>query len=1069
MHESTALQDGIDQLVAQVRHVVPGVRGGADDCSDTMSEGSNGGGFDVGAWGEELFSVAEMRDELERLRVENSASSQNGGSSIGYSTEALMCQLPAMVPPLPRGLFVTSKMEAVLAAVLSNSPAVSEAQKSCQIGFCGMGGIGKTTVSTWVVHNEAVRTQFGMIAWISLGQSPFVDACINLLYLQLAGTELADSLSPDQKHEHLKQAFLNRSVLLVLDDCWDAEVAKHFTWIDQTTNSKVLISSRVRGALEGGEIIEVTVPLVADAVKMLLSTAGMELELFQSRKEVVQVVELCKRLPLTIGIAGKLIRQMTTGSSMSDSRDWADVVDLLKSEINDPQGDLSVEERVIRASINSIPAKLRGPVTRLFCGFALAPEDTHLPLPVIGMVYDACTNSDSDINTPNAVNVSATAAAATTAAAAASPTAGVPLSRMRIRKYLKILIDRSLVLGSVDRPQLHDVMLDYVQKELCGNPYKEAQRRLVDALRGSDRMPKSATGGYMKQCAKHHIAEAYDDVWGKSEQAMSWLEDHQNGVQDAVAFATVAVLPNVEMLATEAEDAKLWWSAALRWNAVAFVNTYKAGSPRAGLEAWTRAVEASAKIAPPAVGTGCGSYTQFAADTLSLMAFTRMLMTWLPSVGVTYGSRIRALLLSEAGVANPLLQLKIFHAIDWFASILAGDTSVYAATNLKYCEMILATNDESTDAYAHLSEHERYMTSSMKASILTFGGDEMLFHTPGFKFDCFGPNGDNLVKWFNSYNYEDHHAYLSEQLSADPVVVANASSWILTMQYGRVGDAITILEERLRLLEILEADKMSSSRAFDIALALSNFLLDFHVHGQPQMMQKTIETFGITWDSVSGYLSDLPLSHYTPMEHKGQDFAGVGSRKRLLWQIQSFMVMNLDVPPSKAIEWLESLPGNQEFIAFSMTLPTHDVHAFWGGDHQTCWIALAHEKFELYEGALRFCGLALETDLLKAGAPNIRWALTVAWACKGRVLIKLNRYTEALAAFQTGIESSKDSYPMMQALACRELANCNCEVAPPAFVAAVEQAKRDLDLQLQGFGGRMSKTEFNMLSIAPPA
>ena len=145
------------------------------------------------------------------------------------------------------------------------------------------------------------------------------------------------------------------------------------------------------------------------------------------------------------------------------------------------------------------------------------------------------------------------------------------------------------MLGSVDRPQLHDVMLDYVQKELCGNPYKEAQRRLVDALRSGDRMPKSATGRYIKQCVKHHIAEAYDDVWGESEQAMSWLEDHQNGVQDIFAFSTVAVLPNVQMLATEAEGGKLWWSAALRWNALAFVTTHKAGSPLAGLESWTRA------------------------------------------------------------------------------------------------------------------------------------------------------------------------------------------------------------------------------------------------------------------------------------------------------------------------------------------------------------------------------------------------------------------------------------------------------------------------------------------------
>lgn len=149
----------------------------------------------------------------------------------------------------------------------------------------------------------------------------------------------------------------------------------------------------------------------------------------------------------------------------------------------------------------------------------------------------------------------------------------------------------------------------------------------MDALRSGDRMPKSATGRYIKQCVKHHIAEAYDDVWGESEQAMSWLEDHQNGVQDIFAFSTVAVLPNVQMLATEAEGGKLWWSAALRWNALAFVTTHKAGSPLAGLESWTRAVEATAKIAPPDLGTGYGSYTQFAADSLSLLAFSRMLIT----------------------------------------------------------------------------------------------------------------------------------------------------------------------------------------------------------------------------------------------------------------------------------------------------------------------------------------------------------------------------------------------------------------------------------------------------------
>ena len=73
----------------------------------------------------------------------------------------MLCPLPAIVPLSPRGMFVTSEMEAVLEGVLSGA---------VQVGFCGMGGIGKTTVSAWVVRSEDVRKKFEMVAWITLGK-----------------------------------------------------------------------------------------------------------------------------------------------------------------------------------------------------------------------------------------------------------------------------------------------------------------------------------------------------------------------------------------------------------------------------------------------------------------------------------------------------------------------------------------------------------------------------------------------------------------------------------------------------------------------------------------------------------------------------------------------------------------------------------------------------------------------------------------------------------------------------------------------------------------------------------
>jgi hypothetical protein len=314
-------------------------------------------------------------------------------------------------------------------------------------------------------------------------------------------------------------------------------------------------------------------------------------------------------------------------------------------------------------------------------------------------------------------------------------------------------------------------------------------------------------------------------------------------------------------------------------------------------------------------------------------------------------------------------------------------------------------------------------------------------------------------------------------------------------------------------------------------MAMPNLLVCFHVLGQTEMVKKLIQTVGFTFDSVSNFLSEATVNlPYTSMEQLGHG-GGVLSLKRLLWHIQSFIILHLDLPVSKAIAWCKSLPDDETFIQCSMTMPTHDHGSLLGCNHQTCFMALAHEKVGLYEGALRFCRLALEPDLLKAGAPYSKWALTIASACQGRVLCKLNRYIEALVSFQAAIATSKESYPMMEAMAYRELANCDVtgkgsghvaiydydaidadeisfqegdalehvqstanegwfsgsvvrtgksgnfpetyvETAagvPAAVLEAVAQAGSNLEEKLKEFDGRLTRAEFDTLTIALPA
>jgi hypothetical protein len=163
-----------------------------------------------------LFTADEVRGELERLRADLDAASARPARVVAGQIGP--CALPAGVPELGGGVRVSSEMRQLALALLPpTSGPTGGAGASCRVGFCGMGGIGKTTISTWLVRRDDVRQQFDAIAWLPLGQTPSVVKCQDLLHLQLTGSELAAELGPDERREKLRQAMLGVKLLLVLD------------------------------------------------------------------------------------------------------------------------------------------------------------------------------------------------------------------------------------------------------------------------------------------------------------------------------------------------------------------------------------------------------------------------------------------------------------------------------------------------------------------------------------------------------------------------------------------------------------------------------------------------------------------------------------------------------------------------------------------------------------------------------------------------------------------------------------------------------------------------------------
>ena len=176
------------------------------------------------------------------------------------------------------------------------------------------------------MRQDSCRSKYDKIIWVPLGQHPNLARCQEMMLVQLNGDRFADGMSADQKKEELNVAMTGRSILLVLDDAWEPEhIAVRVTpihrplascyshlrapqlldVIDDTTSSRVLLSSRVRGLLERtDDIVDVGLPTEDEAVSMLLSTAGMKLD--TTPPEALAIVKFCNLLPLAIGIAVRL-------------------------------------------------------------------------------------------------------------------------------------------------------------------------------------------------------------------------------------------------------------------------------------------------------------------------------------------------------------------------------------------------------------------------------------------------------------------------------------------------------------------------------------------------------------------------------------------------------------------------------------------------------------------------------------------------------------------------------------------------------------------------------------------
>eukprot|EP01043_Picozoa_sp_COSAG02_P047011 COSAG02_NODE_4462_length_5335_cov_42.590718_2_plen_495_part_00 len=430
MHDDATAQQNIQGLIDQVRAAAPTIalKPGTASARAADPKPAPVSGIES----EEMLGLRSeidgLRKDLAKAVAHHAPTSSSGGAVEGKS----LAPIPAEVPPLSVSLRPTPDMLRLKQMLIghdgtasSNGKMAVTSQKS-KVGALGMGGIGKTVTASWLARDVDIRTHFEVIVWVTLGQTPVLERMKALIHLQLTGDELAADTSPEQAKERITVAMRGVCVLLILDDCWEEEHEKALNYVDTTTASKVLITTRIRG-LGGASQLELGLPSEDESVKMLLSSAGLA-HLDPVPPEASEVVQIAGRLPLAVDLAGSMLRDFGVSG-----KDWTGIPDILRQEMraggsdSENADETTVEYRVLAASLSSIPIRDRDACNKCFRVFALVAEDTFVPISAFRILLSAVTAQQELV--PD----------------------------LQVRRWLQVLINRSVVLGSWERPSLHDI------------------------------------------------------------------------------------------------------------------------------------------------------------------------------------------------------------------------------------------------------------------------------------------------------------------------------------------------------------------------------------------------------------------------------------------------------------------------------------------------------------------------------------------------------------------------------------------------------------------------------------
>ena len=313
------------------------------------------------------------------------------------STSSQLSMVPLTVPELPdvvsARLDVVAEMRVhLLGFMASGTVSLSSVKGKSKVAAHGQGGVGKTTMAAMLVNDPLVRQAFDRIGWVSVGQTPNIMEVQRSLFAQLTGAPMPskDSASVETQLEDLQTACKGKRLLVVLDDVWDRIHERQLNCVDSYTASKQLVTTRIRGLMQGCDEVSLNLMAPDEATDLLLRAGHVTDADEASTAAARQIAELCGFLPLYLMICGGVIL------SYDGEQQWQEeLIEMLQSDRVGLIDDAS-SNGTVACLVDSSVKMLKDDVTAaVFAAFAVCPEDVLITLPVAQIIC----SSDEDVLT----------------------------------------------------------------------------------------------------------------------------------------------------------------------------------------------------------------------------------------------------------------------------------------------------------------------------------------------------------------------------------------------------------------------------------------------------------------------------------------------------------------------------------------------------------------------------------------------------------------------------------------------------------------------------------------------